>query len=374
MSAYKCRKCGEPIDSEQDSVNIVCGSCGEKQCLSEMAISNLSERVSKLNSDENDSFVAPLLERTVMFLEDGKWNEADGYCERILDREPKNSMAYLLKMMAELKINSVEMLIDVENTFENNDNCIKAGRFDSEIAEDLKNINDFIREKNEEKFKTEETYRRGLSLIEKYKSSHSRECLAEAVECFRSIQDYKDSSTKMTDCMEMLDYHDSVIVDREEAEAIKKEFISAKNIAVSVSKKYIVVSLSVVCGIIALIAVVTGIEHIFEIKNIMKYDNFVFALRICMFSVFPGILLAYFVPIRLFNKYREIFDEITKKIPMSVYIAVGIFNIFIATYFFVSFIVNPLNKFFNFYYSVVFAVFAYIFFMQAVKKWKRISK
>lgn len=43
--------------------------------------------------------VAPLLERAFMFLEDGNWQEADQYCEKVLDQDPKNAQAYLGKLI-----------------------------------------------------------------------------------------------------------------------------------------------------------------------------------------------------------------------------------------------------------------------------------
>lgn len=292
---------------------------------------NAVDALKKIIEENNSaSETAPLIERTFLFLEDGKWDQADAYCERVLDKEPKNSKAYLGKLMAELKINSIEKLDDVEIPFDENDNCIKAGRFNPEMAEILKKINDSVCERNEEKKRIEEEKKRA--------------------------EEEKKSEEK------------------DEAEAIKEEFISAKNIAVSVSGKYIVISLSVICGIIALFAMIAGIGHICQIKNIMRFDNFMRALRICVFMIFPGFLLGYFVPYRLFGKYRNIFDEIIKKIPVSVYIAGGVLNIFITAFFFVSFLVSPLNKVSNFYYSLVFALFAYLFFKKAIGMFKKESK
>ena len=46
--------------------------------------------------------VTSLLERAEMFLADGDWDNADAYCEKVLDMEPKNGTAYLYKLMAEL--------------------------------------------------------------------------------------------------------------------------------------------------------------------------------------------------------------------------------------------------------------------------------
>ena len=50
---------------------------------------------------------ASLLERAFMFLEDGEWESADGYCEKVLDIDPKCAEAYLGKLMAETKSKKV---------------------------------------------------------------------------------------------------------------------------------------------------------------------------------------------------------------------------------------------------------------------------
>ena len=51
-----------------------------------------------------NSNTAPLLERVFMFLEDGNWDSANEYCEKVLDIEPKCAEAYLGKLMAELHV------------------------------------------------------------------------------------------------------------------------------------------------------------------------------------------------------------------------------------------------------------------------------
>ena len=50
------------------------------------------------------SDVAPLLKRMFMYLEDGEWDKANEYAERVLDKDPENAEAYLGKLMAELKV------------------------------------------------------------------------------------------------------------------------------------------------------------------------------------------------------------------------------------------------------------------------------
>lgn len=84
--------------------------------------------------------IAPLLERAFMFLEDGEFDSADEYCEKVLDQDPKCARAYLGKLMAELKVRKKEDLTNCEQPFDDSNNYNKALRFaDEKLAQGLKN-------------------------------------------------------------------------------------------------------------------------------------------------------------------------------------------------------------------------------------------
>ena len=94
--------------------------------------------------------VAPLLERAFLFLEDGKWQDADIYCEKVLDQDPKNAEAYLGKLMAELQVSRREDLKNCAEPFDDRDNYTKVIRFgDAAFAKKLKGYNAVIRENKE---------------------------------------------------------------------------------------------------------------------------------------------------------------------------------------------------------------------------------
>ena len=61
-----------------------------------------------------------LLKRAFMFLEDGDWSAADEYCEKVLDIDPENAMAYLGKLMAECRACRMEDLQNCEQPFDGN--------------------------------------------------------------------------------------------------------------------------------------------------------------------------------------------------------------------------------------------------------------
>ncbi len=60
-------------------------------------------------SQKNDT--APLLKRVFLFLEDAEFTQAATYSEKVLDSEPENAIAYLGKLMADKKLQTLEELV-----------------------------------------------------------------------------------------------------------------------------------------------------------------------------------------------------------------------------------------------------------------------
>ena len=140
----------------------------------------------------------PLLERAFLFLEDGKWESADEYFEKVLDLEPKNAMAYLGKLCAELKVNSFEGLSDINLDFKEKDNFKKALRFaDEDFKEKLEE--QVVKQKEriaEEKCREEERLAEEKSRYEKEKE----EAFKEAKELFKTAEKLSEF-IKITDLL-----------------------------------------------------------------------------------------------------------------------------------------------------------------------------
>jgi len=140
--------------------------------------------------------VAPLLERAFMFLEDGKWEEADEYCEKVLDQEPKNAEAYLGKLMAELQVKTKGKLRNVKNPFDKNDNYIKACRFSTELSSELSDYNESAQaNRNKELIRNKYEEAKQLML-----SAETETDLQRASELFVSISGYNDSEKLSKEC------------------------------------------------------------------------------------------------------------------------------------------------------------------------------
>lgn len=159
-----------------------------------------------------NSNTAPLLKRAFMFLEDGNWEEADEYCEKVLDQDPENAQAYLGKLMAELRVRKQEQLAECEETFENNGNYQKALRFGSkEFRATL------------EKYVALNIYNDAITEMEKADTEYLYKAVAEK---FKAIDGFKDADELARQCFEKAD-----VCRKERLYSYAKSNMDRKNIA-----------------------------------------------------------------------------------------------------------------------------------------------
>lgn len=155
--------------------------------------------------------VEPLLKRAFMFLEDGDWNSANEYCERVLDQDPENAQAYLGKLMAELQVHTHEGLIDCKMPFDSSDNYRKAIRFgDESLQQMLTSTVDSINARNEE------NRRAGIyqNAQDKLTAAQAEDDYTAAALLFESISEYRDAVALGEEC-------------RDKAETARKDAILA---------------------------------------------------------------------------------------------------------------------------------------------------
>lgn len=143
--------------------------------------------------------VEPLLKRTFMFLEDGDWNGANGYCEKVLDLEPENGQAYLGKLMAELHVHRQEELADCAQPFDYSNNYQKAIRFgDENLANVLHGYINSINERKENERLTG-IYNSALTAM---KSSNTEARFKAVAKTFKTISGFKDSDVLSMQCLD----------------------------------------------------------------------------------------------------------------------------------------------------------------------------
>lgn len=147
----------------------------------------------------SNAATAPLLERVFLFLEDGKWQDANIYCEKVLDIEPKNAEAYLGKLMVELQVRNRKELAECGEPFDDRENYGKVLRFGDEALE--KELRGYITHINE---RNENTRLTGIynSAKNAMNAANTEETFKAAAEAFATIPDFKDADTLAEQCLD----------------------------------------------------------------------------------------------------------------------------------------------------------------------------
>ena len=148
---------------------------------------------------ESNTNTAPLLKRAFIFLEDGDWNSANEYCEKVLDLDPECAEAYLGKLMAELKVKTQKSLKDCAEPFDDRNNYQKTIRFaNEELKTTLTAYVEYIKTRNENA-RLEGIYAQGKAEM---KSARTEIAFKAAAKLFAQIPEYLDSSELEKKCLE----------------------------------------------------------------------------------------------------------------------------------------------------------------------------
>lgn len=136
------------------------------------------------------------LKRITLFLEDGSWEEADVYCEKVLDIEPECAEAYLGKLLAEFKVHSIDELSQVDIKLDESKHYKKILRYaDDKLCEEITEIAKTISKKaalKAEEKKAESLYNNACAC----ENSNDENVILDCIQKLESISDYKDSDEK----------------------------------------------------------------------------------------------------------------------------------------------------------------------------------
>lgn len=154
--------------------------------------------VTETHTATGNANIEPLLKRAFMFLEDKDFKNANIYCEKVLDQDPENAMAYLGKLMAEMYVSKREQLKDSEESFDDSNNYQKILRFgDDSLKKELTDCIKYINERNEQARLTE-IYN---ETVEDMNSSDSEDELKSIAEEFKKISGFKDADELYQKCL-----------------------------------------------------------------------------------------------------------------------------------------------------------------------------
>lgn len=143
--------------------------------------------------------IAPLLERAFLFLEDGKWQDANIYCEKVLDIDPKNAQAYLGKLMADLQVRNRKQLADCAEPFDDRENYGKVIRFgDDKLETEMRGYITHINERNENARLTS-IYNGAVSAMN---TANTESAYKAAADTFKSISGFQDADALAEQCLD----------------------------------------------------------------------------------------------------------------------------------------------------------------------------
>ena len=164
--------------------------------------------VNQVNNGVNAT-IDTLIKRAFMFLEDKDFNSANEYCEKVLDVDPENADAYLGKLLAELKVSDKEKLKDTEEPFDNSLNYQKVVRYGNEEQKKfVVGCSEYV--VNNEKIRLEGIYNNAKALA----SQNTIQSTQRASELFRSIINYKDSSSLADECIKKIEMLQQEAIDK----------------------------------------------------------------------------------------------------------------------------------------------------------------
>lgn len=166
---------------------------------------------------------APLLKRAFMFLEDGDWNSANEYCEKVLDIDPENASAYLGKLLSELRVRKQESLKDCAEPFDNSNNYQKAVRFaDEKLKSALTGYIEHINTRKENA-RLDGIYTRAKNAMS---AANTESAYKEAAHLFESVSEYQDSAVLAQSCYEKAEIARKDTILSEGKSKMSGEFIS----------------------------------------------------------------------------------------------------------------------------------------------------
>lgn len=139
-----------------------------------------------------------LLTRIKLLLEDKDWPNANAYCDAVLDAEPESAMAYVYKLMAELRVSKQADLANHKVPFDTKPNYQKAVRFaDDSLRQMLNGYIAHINERNERE-RLDGLYNNACAAMQQ---SATEEAYKNAASLFAVIKGHKDADNLQAECL-----------------------------------------------------------------------------------------------------------------------------------------------------------------------------
>ena len=183
------------------------------ECNSTNTVEISLEEIKKIHNEErknkkieinSNASAESLIKRARIYLEDAEWDNANSYAEAVLDLEPENSVAYLIKLMSELNVKNENDLFNKDIIFEGNKLYTKIVRYSDEefvrkFKEHDENLRKIIRDEHDKEI--ENNYQYALKLKEKAKTESE---IRKAIGLFYQNSTYKNSKESIDELKDRL--------------------------------------------------------------------------------------------------------------------------------------------------------------------------
>ena len=169
--------------------------------------------------------IAPLLKRAFLFLEDGDFDSANEYCEKVLDMNPECAEAYMAKLLVDLRVKTPEQLSECSTLISENSNYVKAERFANQeyktLLQKYSQTNaEYVAALNERNRK-EAIYSNAIKRIST--GNPDGTAFKTSISELQSIIDYKDSKEQVERITQMLERWTKYKTEQAEKERIYAE-------------------------------------------------------------------------------------------------------------------------------------------------------
>jgi uncharacterized repeat protein (TIGR02543 family) len=145
---------------------------------------------------QSDVNIEGLLTRAEILIGDGNFEKADELLEKVLNNDPKNVKAYVLKMLEGFKLASVDEISSLDSPIDDDYNFKKAYQFaDTEERKTLDGYNQSILDRLENE-RLERLYQNALEF-------KNKGLYIEAVTSFSGLVGYKDSDKQLAECTKL---------------------------------------------------------------------------------------------------------------------------------------------------------------------------
>ena len=158
----------------------------------------------------------PLIHRAYLSMEDGDWEAADGFLERVLDVEPENSRAYVGKLCVDLRITNEQALSNCGAPIGENKHYKRALQFaDASYRRTLESYEMSAlmpEERKKREFEQKElTYLSVMKRINDVKQRKVANECRELISDLETLGDYKDAAIILNELRTPINYNNQMI-------------------------------------------------------------------------------------------------------------------------------------------------------------------